>query len=261
MPLCVIIWKIIGVKASFLYFCGKIKGFMANPYFKFKQFTVRHDCCAMKVGTDAVLLGGWVRVEKAKKLLDVGCGSGVIALMAAQRSDGDVYAIEIDKDAAGQAKENVRNSPWNERITVLNEDFKSFSVDIKFDAIFSNPPYFVNSLKCPDQQRASARHTDKFNFEDLIGRVVDLLAPKGEFSVVIPMNSVDSFKAIASSCLLYLLRETWVYTNRNKAEPKRALLAFGLQPVSSVEFNRLVIEEARGVYSKDFYNMVKDFYL
>ena len=126
---------------------------MANPYFQFKQFTVWHDRCAMKVGTDAVLLGSWIHVENAQRLLDVGCGCGLIALMAAQRCpEGKIVAIEIDPDAAQQAKENVQSSPWADRIQVIQEDFAKFTDENKFDVIFSNPPYFANSLKCPNKE-------------------------------------------------------------------------------------------------------------
>ena len=152
---------------------------MANPFFRFKQFTVWHDRCAMKVGTDAVLLGSWVNVDGAKRLLDIGCGCGLIALMVAQRCEGQVVAIEIDSEASSQAAENVSRSPWSERMEVINADIRTFVDDEGFDVIFSNPPYFMESLKCPDRKRSDARHTDSLSFDDLMRSASSLLKQTG----------------------------------------------------------------------------------
>ena len=142
---------------------------MSNPYFQFKQFTVWHDKCAMKVGTDGVLLGAWASVQNAHKILDVGTGTGLVALMLAQRSlpDADIIALEIDGAAAGQARENVTRSPWKERVEVVQTDFRDYQSSDKFDVIVSNPPYFVDSLECPDQQRNAARHNGSLTYEEL----------------------------------------------------------------------------------------------
>ena len=235
---------------------------MANPYFQFKQFTVWHDRCAMKVGTDAVLLGCWMHVEGAKRLLDVGCGCGLIALMAAQRcKEGRIVAVEIDGEAAAQADENVQKSPWKERIEVVHTDICDFQTGEKFDVIFSNPPYFVNSLKCPDKQRSNARHTDTLDFDALMQCVELLLEVDGEFSVVIPMEAVKALKASAISHRLYLSRETHVYTKPG-ASAKRALLAFKRTlPSTLVVPQRLVIYSSSGEYGEEYRNMVNDFYL
>lgn len=235
---------------------------MANPYFQFKQFTVWHDKCAMKVGTDAVLLGSWVRVDKASRLLDVGCGCGLIALMAAQRSqEGRIVAVEIDGEAARQANENVQKSPWKERIEVVNTDICEYHPDEKFDVIFSNPPYFVNSLKCPDKKRQAARHTDSLDFDTLMCCVSSLLKAGGEFSVVIPMEAVMAMKASAISHSLYIVRETHVVT-KNGSVAKRALLAFSnVVPEDSVTPQVLVMHSPAGGYTEEYQSMVKDFYL
>lgn len=234
---------------------------MANPYFQFKQFTVWHDRCAMKVGTDAVLLGSWMRVAGARRLLDVGCGCGLIALMAAQRCQGEVTAVEIDKEAAGQAGENVASSPWADRIHIMQADFRTFEDERKFDAIFSNPPYFTNSLKCPDKERNTARHTDQLDFRTLMQRVKSLLTPQGEFSVVIPMEASAALKAEAVSQKLYLSRETRVFTKPG-APAKRVLLAFTpSMPDNPVLPQTLVMHPRPGEYSDEYRNMVNDFYL
>lgn len=235
---------------------------MSNPFFQFKHFTVFHDRCAMKVGTDAVLLGTWVRVDGASRLLDIGAGCGVISLMVAQRCDGHVFAVEVDSDAALQAVGNVSRSPWSERVVVINQDIRSFECEEKFDVIFSNPPYFVNSLKSPDKIRSSARHTDEgLGFEELFDSVCRLLTREGEFSLVIPTDIVPLIKSIAISHLLYLSRETHVKTKEGK-KPKRSLLAFRfICPEEPVGIKQLPLLDESGRPSQEYALMVKDFYL
>lgn len=233
---------------------------MANPYFQFKQFTVWHDRCAMKVGTDAVLLGAWMQVEGARRLLDIGCGCGLIALMAAQRCQGEVVAVEIDEEAARQASENVACSPWADRIRVVNKDICSFE-EGPFDVIFSNPPYFVDSLKCPDNRRSSARHTDTLDFEQLMDRVFLLLSDDGEFSVVVPMDVANLMKASALSHKLFLSRETRVVTKEGTA-PKRVLMAFRKRlPDEQIQPRTLVMQTDLGIHGEEYRKMVSDFYL
>ena len=187
---------------------------MSNPYFQFKQFTVWHDKCAMKVGTDGVLLGAWASVRNAHKILDVGTGTGLVALMLAQRSlpDADIVALEIDKAAAGQAGENVARSPWKERIEVVQADFRNYQSSDKFDVIVSNPPYFVDSLECPDQQRNAARHNDSLTYEELLEGVAGLLAEDGAFTIVIPTDVADRVKMTATAKNFYAVRQLNVIT-------------------------------------------------
>lgn len=235
---------------------------MANSYFQFKQFTVWHDRCAMKVGTDSVLLGAWMRVAGARRLLDIGCGCGLLALMASQRNgEGRVVAVEIDAEAARQAEENVEKSPWKERIEVVNTDICQFHSEEKFDAIFSNPPYFVNALKCPDKQRSTARHTDTLDFDKLMRCVSSLLSADGEFSVVVPMEAMSAIKASAIQYRLFLSRETHVYT-KPSAPAKRVLLAF--KPTlsdGSIDIRPLVMYPHHGGVGEEYSRMVNDFYL
>lgn len=234
---------------------------MANPFFQFKRFTVWHDRCAMKVGTDAVLLGAWMDVEGATRLLDVGCGCGLIALMAAQRCNGEIVAIEIDKEASAQARENVASSPWADRIRVIQEDFRTFNDERKFDVIFSNPPYFTNSLKSPDKTRSKARHTDTLDFKTLMRQVKALLNPNGQFSVVVPMDASAELKAEAISQKLYLSRETHVHT-KPSAPAKRVLLTFTpLMPEKPILPQALYMQHQPGVPDEEYRNMVNDFYL
>lgn len=232
---------------------------MPNPYFSFKQFTVYHDRCAMKVGTDGVLLGAWADVASARHILDIGTGTGLISLMMAQRSNARIKAVDIDADAVEQARVNVAASPWKDRIEVELQDIRYFTSESLFDVIVSNPPYFVNSLKCPDGQRNTARHTDDLDFENLIVSATRLLHPEGVFSVIIPTDGRELFLTVATRYGLQLSRQTLIHTKPD-AEPKRVLLSFKF---SSDEYvtDDLTIELSRHVYSEEYIALTKDFYL
>ena len=173
---------------------------MPNPYFAFKQFVIHHDRCAMKVGTDGVLLGAWTDVSLAHRVLEIGTGTGLVALMLAQRCGATILAIDIDKDAVGQAQENVSASPWGNRVEVGEQDVRSYETNMLFDTIVSNPPYFIDSLKCPDGQRSTARHTDTLHADELMEKVPELLTPEGKFSLIIPFEQSEEL-------VRYLLRE------------------------------------------------------
>lgn len=234
---------------------------MSNPYFQFKQFTVWHDQCAMKVGTDGVLLGAWASVEGARRILDIGTGTGLVALMLAQRSlpDAKIVALEIDEVAAGQARENVARSPWRERVEVVQADFKKYRSSDKFDVIVSNPPYFVDSLECPDRQRATARHNDSLTYDDLLEGVSELLADNGLFTVVVPSDVADRVKEIASAKKLYAVRQLYVIT-KSGGVSKRTLIAFSFA-VQECIVEELLTELARHQYSEEYMTLTRDYYL
>ncbi|MCE2616378.1 MAG: tRNA1(Val) (adenine(37)-N6)-methyltransferase [Phocaeicola sp.] len=231
---------------------------MSNSYFAFKQFVVHHDRCAMKVGTDGVLLGAWTDVEKATRVLDIGTGTGLIALMLAQRSKAKVTAVEIDKDACAQAMDNVRLSPWKERIEVIQTDVRTYRPERLFDCIVANPPYFVNSLKSPDEQRSVARHTGTLSFRELLQSVANLITNDGMFSVVLPFEALNEFWSTAMEFRLCPSRQTTVFSKPNTSA-KRVLLELKPQ-ICSCKVNRLVIEEEPHVFSDDFKNLTRDFY-
>ncbi|WP_285827306.1 methyltransferase [Bacteroides acidifaciens] len=234
---------------------------MSNPYFQFKQFTVWHDKCAMKVGTDGVLLGAWASVQNAHKILDVGTGTGLVALMLAQRSlpDADIIALEIDEAAAGQARENVTRSPWKERVEVVQTDFRDYQSSDKFDVIVSNPPYFVDSLECPDQQRNAARHNGSLTYEELLEGVVGLLAEDGTFTIVIPADVADRVKMIAATKNLYAVRQLNVIT-KPSGIPKRTLITFTFSNQECV-IEELLTELARHQYSGKYIALTREYYL
>lgn len=234
---------------------------MANPFFQFKQFTVWHDKCAMKVGTDGVLLGAWTHVSGAQRVLDIGTGTGLVALMLAQRSSIDtiVTALEIDEAATEQAKENVNRSPWKDRIEVIQTDFSIYQSMEKFDVIVSNPPYFVDSLNCPDQRRSAARHNSSLTYDNLIARVADLLEENGAFTIVIPTDVVDKVKTIAANYNLYPTRLLNVITKPGNP-PKRTLISFSFSNQKYV-VEELLTELARHQYSEEFKELIRDYYL
>ena len=233
---------------------------MPNPYFSFKQFTVRHDRCAMKVGTDGVLLGAWIDLNSSRRILDIGTGTGLIALMLAQRcSDARIIAVDIDSAAVEQAQENIQASPWKNRVEVLQQDICTYHPHGTFDTIVSNPPYFIDSLKCPDGQRSTARHTDTLDADRLIGKVFELLSPDGSFSIILPAEQTEDLIRVADEKGLYPSRQTWVIT-RPGLSPKRILMEF--RKISTVfQPDELVIELERHVYSEEYIALTKEFYL
>jgi tRNA1Val (adenine37-N6)-methyltransferase len=243
---------------------------MPNDYFSFKQFTIHQDRCAMKVGTDGVLLGVLAPVlvpaENSMRILDIGTGTGLVAIMLAQRTGGgaQISAVEIDSEATVQARENASETPW--KIDVYNNSIQDFALECqeKFDLIVSNPPFFVNSLKAPEKSRNTARHTDTLSFEDLVISAEKLLADKGLFTVIIPYSSESDFIKIASANNLIADTIIRVIPKVGK-EVKRSVITFcrGNENVNcNINVTELVIEkEERHCYSDEFKSLTADFYL
>lgn len=229
--------------------------------FQFKQFTVHQNLAAMKVGTDGILLGAWADVSACKNILDVGTGTGLIALMMAQRSAAKVMAIEIEANAASEAKRNCAESPWKERIEVQHQSFQEFAAAAveKFDLIVSNPPFFENSLKAGSQSRNLARHNDGLPFIELIEKAKELLNEKGKLAVVLPKNEGETFLQLATENDFHLQRKTEVKPSVKKAA-NRLLLEFGLHQTDTKN-TTLIIYEGQGVYSSEFIELTKEFYL
>lgn len=236
---------------------------MSNPYFRFKQFTVWHDKCAMKVGTDGVLLGAWCDVENKARILDAGCGTGLVGLMLAQRCRAEIDAVDIDEAACIQARENADRSPFGGRFHVFHRPFACFVNESagtrQYDCIVSNPPYFTNSLECPDKQRNRARH-GTLTLEGLIGGGRRLLAPKGKLCLILPFDQRERLAAIIGKESLFLQKETAVLPTP-ASRPKRLLVEISDTPVANVHSDTLTIEKERHVYSDAFTALVKDYYL
>ena len=232
---------------------------MSNQHFDFKRFRIEQERCSMKVGTDGVLLGAWFPMESGKSVLDIGTGTGLIALMAAQRGAESVIGVEIDPDAAEQAHQNVLHSPWADRITIRCTDISDFTAESGFDRIVCNPPYFRDSLRCPDAGRTTARHNDSLSFETLAWRSADLLAADGLLCVVLPYDAVDVFAKCASIAGLNMCRRTDVITAPGKT-PKRSLLAFGKLDFE-LRKDVLTMCDSDGKETSDYIELVKVFYL
>lgn len=232
---------------------------MPNPYFQFKQFTVYHDKCAMKVGTDGVLLGAWCDVKEAKRVLDIGTGTGLIALMVAQRCDAEIVALDVDAGAIEQARINCGASPWYPRIEVEHCDVLSYFPEGRFNHIVSNPPYFVEEVHCPDKQRNLARHTHGLTFALLVEKVAELLTSDGRFSVILPVSAMSDFIYQAERNALGLSRRTMVCTKPGIL-PKRVLLEFSKQAHTCCE-GQLTLEKEHHCYTDEFVELVKEFYL
>jgi tRNA1Val (adenine37-N6)-methyltransferase len=214
----------------------------------------------MKVGTDSTLLGAMVLVKSANSILDIGTGTGIIALMLAQRNDvAKITTIEIDNEASKQAAENVATSPWKDRINIITGDFNHYQFLQKFDCIVSNPPFYTEDLKCHDPIRNMARHTDSLTFDALLRQVHLLLSDIGSFTVIIPSSQVQSFVGIAYVYGLYLFSQITIYSRLGKAS-KRSILAFSATK-QSVQQDVLVIHSNDGTYTAEFKALMHNFYL
>lgn len=264
---------IFGVKTKNYYFCPNYGIYypksvpknvaMPNPYFKFKKFTVYHDKCAMKVGTDGVLLGVWATVDGAKNVVDIGTGSGLIALMMAQRNpEAKILGIDVDESAVAQAADNFATSPFSERLLIRHSSFEEWTMetDEKVDSIISNPPFFSDSLQSPNTARTLARHNNTLPLESLFFNSKRKLTDNGLLSLILPYDQKNTALKIADNCGFSLSRITTVFPTPNSIA-KRVLLEFAVTDVPHPSENQLIIEESRHVYSENFISLVKDFYL
>lgn len=214
----------------------------------------------MKVGTDGVLLGAWTPVDDAARILDVGTGTGLIALMLAQRSDAArLVAVEVDPAAACQAQANVDASPWGDRVAVVCQDFREFVTEVSFDLMVSNPPYFTDDLKSPDRQRTLARHAGGLNYDLLFRRAARLLAPDGRVSLIVPADVEREVLQAAWLHGFHPMRVTRVYTKPGKP-CRRLLMLFGRQE-EACRTDELFIERGKQQYSEEYVALTRDFYL
>lgn len=193
--------------------------------FQFKEFQVEDHLSTMKVGTDAMLLGSWVDTTYCNRMLDVGTGSGVIAMMLAQRCTGQIDAIELDQDSARQAAENFKHAPWKKNLYIYHGDFNEYVKQTAniYDGIVCNPPFFFNSLKSEKYRNNLARHQNTLSFSQLVSGARKLLKSHGKFSVIIPFMALDGFSDLILYNEMYISRQTLVFPKPN-SEPVRCLL-------------------------------------
>ena len=231
---------------------------MSNDFFRFKQFCIHHDRCAMKVGTDGVLLGAWGCVE-GHRILDIGTGTGLIALMAAQRNpEAKVWGIDIDEEVVFQARENIAESPFCSRIECILKDVLAFETKELFDAILCNPPFFTEDTLPDDKSRALARNNKNLPFPLLIKKVAELLAEDGVFSLVVPRGLLPEIVGLRLENGLHLVRRCQVHTTAQKP-PRRTLLAFSRQNLKCDE-QVLCLMDKDGSRSPQYQELTKDFY-
>lgn len=232
--------------------------------FKFKRFDIEHDESAMKVGTDGVLLGAWANTSSHERILDIGTGTGLIALMLAQRYEMAIIdAVEIDTIAAALASKNIKNSQWSKRIRVINESIQTFAkhTDTPYDLIISNPPFFSGGTFSSSQEKTLVRHTVKLAHSDLLSSVRSLLQKDGTFAVILPHMEGLRLIELAETYRLYPQQITEVYPDEAK-KVERLLISFGKTKVSTPLKDSLMI---RSGSTKDFSEayrlLTKDFYL
>ena len=231
--------------------------------FKFKQFTVNQDKCAMKIGTDSVLLGSWTSLtNNPESILDIGSGTGVIALLLAQRSRAELIdAVEIDESAYEQCVENFENSPWSDRLFCYHASLQEYCLDFddKYDLIISNPPFYDDTYKSENSQRDLARFQDAMPFELLIDCVSKLLSDNGIFSVIIPFKEEKHFINLALRSNLFPNRILHVKGNPS-SKIVRSLIEFSFVQ-SRIKKEEITIEITRHQYTQEYINLTKDFYL
>lgn len=236
---------------------------MRGKGFTFKQFHIDHSKCAMKVGTDGTLIGAWASMPYEQcAILDIGTGTGLIAIMAAQRAaQAQVVGIDIDSGCIEQARENVAASPWSERISIIHSALQEFTSTKAFDVIISNPPYFVDSLLSPDDKRSTARHTTTLSFNDLCDGVLRLLAQDGTFALILPPAEAGRFLSVARG-RLFLTRRCDVWSTPDSGV-KRVMMELQKQPPKELpQLEKLIIEDSGPMgYSAEYRQLTRDFYL
>jgi tRNA1Val (adenine37-N6)-methyltransferase len=229
--------------------------------FQFKQFNIGDEGCTLKVGTDAVLLGAITDCSFAKDILDIGTGSGIIALMLAQRSQAKIDAIEIDEKSFLAAKQNFLNSPWPERLSAIHDSFQYLCIKTSktYDLIVSNPPFFSNSFKPSSESKQISKHNVSLDFKELVSGVAKLLNQKGKFNLIIPYSEKENFIQIAKTYGLHLNSILNIFPKAIK-EPNRAILEFGYNKPPQTKSSSIVLRYPDNSYSEEYREFTKDFH-
>ena len=227
--------------------------------FDFQQFSIKQDQCAMKVGIDGVLLGAWAPIVKTKHVLDIGTGTGLLALMMAQRSNAKIDAVEIDNAAFLQAQDNIQNTSFHDRIQCYHSSIQEFKTQKNYDLIISNPPYFEASLKSDNKARNTARHNDGLNMSELFSKANQLLSPQGHFAIILPYSNLEKIKTTAKEQKLHLAHITEVKGREHKS-PNRVLVCLQRDEIET-SVDTLTIYSSEGGYTRAFQNLTQDYYL
>ncbi|GHB64845.1 tRNA1(Val) (adenine(37)-N6)-methyltransferase [Persicitalea jodogahamensis] len=235
-----------------------------NSYFRFKQFTVQQDRCAMKVCTDACAFGAWANNAGAKRILDIGTGTGLLSLMAAQRNPAaQIEAVEIDEDAARQALENVQNSPFASRISLFQTAVQDFNPNERYDSILVNPPFFQNDLRSPDPKINRAQHAATLTFPELLESVNRLLKPQGTWHILLPIEESNQLKNSALTQGWFMQDELVLY-HSVKHQPFRLMRSFSRtknENQTTHSENLAIYEPESSNHTLAFRQLLRDFYL
>lgn len=235
---------------------------MANSWFQFQQFRVQQDRCAMKISTDAVLLGGLAQHKSPKNILDIGTGTGVVALMLAQRfPESRITALEIEEDAAGQATENFKDSPFASRLELKHTSLQAFQAAVSFDLIVSNPPYYPNHLQSKDRKRNLALHAASLPFESLLYHASELLTSTGEFWVILPPRQMDEFCKLAEKTRLYTHSKIKIQDSASKPIHREIVSFSKTKKTPAVPDKFLALKTPKGDYAETYRRIVSGFLL
>jgi tRNA1Val (adenine37-N6)-methyltransferase len=235
---------------------------MPNSYFQLKQFVIQQDRSTMKVCTDSCILGAWTALQlgHAKTILDIGTGTGLLALMLAQKSEGAIDAVESDPESVGQAMENIRETPWSDRIRVVEKDVRDYSNDEYYDFIITNPPFFESDLHSPVFKKNQVKHDVSLTLDILLNAISKNLKPDGHFSILLPHHRTAYFDNLAITNKFFLQKKLVVRQTPAHA-PFRSICLYGYQKPSDVISEELNIKENDGKYSRGFTFIMRDYYL
>jgi tRNA1Val (adenine37-N6)-methyltransferase len=236
---------------------------MPNPYFQFKQFTIFQDQCAMKVCTDACILGAWFADKPTdySRMLDIGSGTGLLVLMLAQKHKGEISGIELNLTAFGQLKNNIEQSPWPHRLTAVFGDVRSFSFPGKFDFIITNPPFYENDQPAVSTAANLARHSKELTLQEVLAAIDANLSGQGSFGILLPYHRTALFEELARTVYGFSLKEKLLVRQSPRHDFFRSILWMSRHPNYFIRESELTIQSGDGGYTADFVGLLKDYYL
>ncbi len=237
---------------------------MANHFFRFKQFAVYQDQCAMKVCTDACLFGAWLAPQLANSdgyLLDVGAGTGLLTLMVAQKTTCTIHGVEIDEAAYLQSCSNIEGSPWRERLSVFHIRVQEFQPGFHYDAVFSNPPFYASDLPSDNLKRNVARHDTSLTLRELLDAAYRLLKPGGQFALLLPAKRMMEFEGVAAGAGFSIIKKVAVKPDPMRTPFRYIYLLNKSNAVQTIEIEELIIKDGSGAYTEKFFALLKDYYL
>jgi len=235
---------------------------VANTYFQFKQFTIHQDQAAMKVCTDACILGAWfsAKIPQYTTVLDIGSGTGLLMMMLAQRSQAEIHGIEIDLAAYKQLKENITQNDWKTRLKVFPGDARNFGFPLQYEFIISNPPFFEDDLQSASESEQIAKHSKHLTLDELIQVISNNLQPHGAFGILLPFHRWEYFNQLATRYNFSLTEKLFV--RQSPQHPFfRAILHYTRTPDDFAPTFELTIKNATGGYTPEFVELLKDYYL